>query len=134
MDRAPTELSNAIVENELVAAPEDESFRLRRALSEANDRLALEQSRLLVRERELQLLRHSHEQLVSTLDAASDGILTLRYSDNSMYYNIRFVELWSIPEDQLDTMDNQALVAIQRARVKDPDAFLSCIEQRRAQP
>ncbi|MEP6825364.1 MAG: PAS domain S-box protein, partial [Ramlibacter sp.] len=133
MDRAPTELSNAVAENDPCVAG-DVLAQLRSALAQANAQLALSGQRLDVRDRELQLLRHSHEQLVSTLDAASDGILTLRYSDNSLYYNIRFVELWGIPEDRLDTLDNEALIALQVARVKDPEALLASIELRRNNP
>ncbi|RYF43310.1 MAG: PAS domain-containing sensor histidine kinase [Comamonadaceae bacterium] len=134
MDRAPTELSNALAANDPAPRAADEVAQLRRDLAEANERQAIQDNRLLVRDRELQLLRHSHEQLVSTLDAASDGILTLRYSDNSLYYNIRFVELWGIPEEQLDALDDAALVAFQAARVKNPEALLSSIAQRRANP
>ncbi|RYF38494.1 MAG: PAS domain S-box protein, partial [Comamonadaceae bacterium] len=134
MDRAPTDLSNALAESDHAAATAQEVAQLRRALAEADKRQSLQDNRLLVRDRELQLLRHSHEQLVSTLDAASDGILTLRYSDNSLYYNIRFVELWGIPEDQLDALDDDALVAFQAARVKDPQALLGSIAQRRGNP
>ncbi|MDB5875567.1 MAG: hypothetical protein JWQ07_5009 [Ramlibacter sp.] len=85
-------------------------------------------------EREIAALRASHELLVSTLDAASDGILTLQYSDDSMYYNIRFIELWGIPEDELADMDSATLAGLQARQVKDPDALLAHIEQRRLNP
>ena len=41
---------------------------------------------------ELARLRASHQQVVSTLDATNDGIITLQ-ADGSLYFNIRFVEL-----------------------------------------
>ena len=82
---------------------------------------------------ELALLRGAHEQLVSTLDAANDGIITLQ-TDGSMYYNIRFVELWGIPEDTLADIGNQGIFEYQLSQVKDPDAWLGHVHRRRANP
>ena len=84
-------------------------------------------------QRELAQLRAAHEQLVSTLDAANDGILTLS-SDGSMYYNIRFVELWRIPEDTLVDLDSGKLVDFQLSQVKDPEEWGSHVERRRTHP
>src|SRR5438105_10166730 len=134
MDRAPN-LSAALVD--AAGAPPDvqeELAQAKRALAEAQDRLATSESRLDIRNRELALLRGSHELLVSTLDAANDGIITLQYSDNSMYFNIRFVELWDIPEDKLSDMDNKKLGEFQLARVKDPDEWRGHVERRRQNP
>ncbi|HSV34922.1 MAG TPA: response regulator [Ramlibacter sp.] len=108
MDRAPTELSTA-----LATSQEQE-------LAEAR--------------RELALLRSSHELLVSTLDATSDGILTLQYADNSMYFNIRFVELWGIPEDRLTDLDMHSLMDFQLTQVSNPDDWRTLIEHRRRNP
>jgi PAS domain S-box-containing protein len=84
----------------------------------------------LARTREaLAALRQSQALLLSTLDAASDGVLTLQYSDNAFFYNIRFVELWGIPEDKLCDMDVQALADYQLAQVKDPQAWLKRVQQ-----
>jgi two-component system sensor histidine kinase/response regulator len=83
---------------------------------------------------ELAQLRRSHEWLVSTLDAASDGILSLLYSDGSIYYNIRFVELWGIPEDKLGDVRRTSLVELLLSRVKDPGAYAALIEQHRLNP
>jgi two-component system, sensor histidine kinase and response regulator len=135
MDRAPTNLSAALADAG-GAAPDLHAAlaQAKLALAQAQDKLAKSESRLDIRDRELALLRGSHELLVSTLDAANDGILTLQYSDNSMYFNIRFVELWGIPEDQLSDMDNKKLGEYQLARVKDPDEWRGHVERRRQNP
>jgi two-component system sensor histidine kinase/response regulator len=112
MDRAPQEIAAL----DGGAAPEEDPAQARRLLAEAREQLA-------ARTRELAALRGSHELLVSTVDAASDGILTLRYDDRSLYYNIRFVELWDIPEDSLSDLNVETLRELQRARVKDPDEW-----------
>jgi two-component system sensor histidine kinase/response regulator len=133
MDRAPTELSKALAEAAAMSG-HDEVAQLRAALAQAQDQLLRAESRVDVRDRQLALLRNSHELLVSTLDATNDGILTLQYSDNSFYYNIRFVELWNIPEDELSALDIPTLVRFQLAQVKDPLAWQAQVEQRRANP
>jgi len=135
MDRAPTDLSQALAAAaHAPASLEEELARTQLALVQAREQLAHSETRADIRSRELALLRSSHELLVSTLDAANDGILTLQFSDNSMYFNIRFVELWGIPEDELSDLDPQALVRFQLTQVKDPEAWRAHIEQRRANP
>ena len=88
------------------------------------------------RSSELARLRASHDLLVSTLDAASDGILTLQFTEpaTSMYYNIRFVELWGIPEDRLSDMDLAGLVEFQLQQVKDPVEWQERLERRHRNP
>ena len=83
---------------------------------------------------ELAQLHRSHELLVSTLDAASDGIVTLLHSDGSIYYNIRFVEMWNIPEDKLGEVSKASLIELMLSRVKDPAALAARIEQRSLHP
>ncbi|HWP13035.1 MAG TPA: PAS domain S-box protein, partial [Ramlibacter sp.] len=83
---------------------------------------------------ELTRLRSSHELLESTLDTTSDGVLTLQFSDDSMYYNIRFVELWGIPEDKLCDLDLKSLVEFQLLQVADPDQWRVQVERRRLNP
>ena len=135
MDRAPTDLSTALAQaGQAPARPEEELAQLRMELAQARDQATTSTNRLDIRDRELALLRGSHELLVSTLDAASDGILTLQYSDDSLYYNIRFVELWGIPEDELTELDSKSLVAFQARQVKDPEDLLAHIELRRLNP
>jgi two-component system sensor histidine kinase/response regulator len=91
-------------------------------------------SALEIRDREVALLRSSHELLVSTLDAADSGICTLQYSDGSIYYNIRFVELWRVPEDKLSGLNLERLTQLQLSQVKDPDDWRGHVERRRANP
>src|SRR5436190_9127874 len=82
---------------------------------------------------ELARLRADNERLVSTLDAANDGIITLQ-SDGGMHFNIRFVELWELPEEGLGDIDNDKLGEWQLSRVKDPQEWLGHIARRRANP
>ncbi len=135
MDRAPTPLSPSPAEAcQPAAGPCEELAQVRAELARAREQLTLSENRLDRRSRELALLKGSHELLVSTLDAASDGILTLQFSDDSMYFNIRFVELWGIPEDELSDLDVERLVEFQLSQVKDPAAWKAHIDRRRLNP
>ena len=84
-------------------------------------------------QRELAQLRGEHQQLVSTLDAANDGIITLQ-SDGSIYYNIRFVELWRIPEEKLCNLDAKMVREFQLALVKDRQDWLGHLARLGADP
>ena len=137
MDRAPTALTSALADDGATPTPldaEQELARARAELAQAAEQLQKAEARLDIRNRELALLRNSHELIVSTLDAANDGILTLQYSDNSLYYNIRFVELWGIPEDRLSDLDGKSLVELQLEQVKDRQDWLTHVERRRQNP
>src|SRR6185369_9312640 len=112
MNRAPNDLSQALCEV-------------------ANGPAGLEEE--LAKDRELAQLRSSNRLLVSTLDAASDGIIALPLN-GSMYYNIRFVELWGIPEDKLSDLNLERLLDFQISQVKDPAEWHAHTEQRRLNP
>jgi two-component system sensor histidine kinase/response regulator len=82
---------------------------------------------------EVARLKASQRQLVSTFDACNDGILTLQF-DGGVYYNIRFVELWQIPQDCLGDVSDGRLVEWQLTQVKDPGQWLEHVARRRANP
>ena len=122
MDRAPTELSEvpAQVSGNAPAGVEAQ--------------LAAALSALAAREQDLRDLRNSHELLVSTLDAASDGIVTLKYADDSVYYNIRFIELWGIPEDKLCDLDRKSLRGVPASAGQGSGRVARQYERRRLNP
>jgi two-component system sensor histidine kinase/response regulator len=82
---------------------------------------------------ELARLRASHDRLVSTLDATADGIIAV-LDDGAIHYNIRFVELWRIPEDTLADTDERRIVDFQLSQVKDPQAWRAHVQRRRTNP
>ncbi|MBI5278506.1 MAG: response regulator [Burkholderiales bacterium] len=105
-------------------------------MERALEHLALAAERLRATERELAQLRDSHALLVSTLDTASDGILTLRYDEpeTTMYFNIRFVELWGLPEEDISDLRLAQVVEHQLKVVKDPADWQRKVEWRRLHP
>ncbi|MDB5880864.1 MAG: putative histidine kinase, unorthodox, partial [Ramlibacter sp.] len=135
MDRAPTELSCPLGN---AAAPpltlDEELAAARSALALAEEELDVRASRLTVRDGELARLRHSHELLMATLDTTNDAVITFQYSDDSWFLNIRFVEMWGIPEESLADLDIESLITLQCKLCKDPADFLARIEARRHNP
>ena len=106
MERATTDLSHALSEaNRASPNLQQELAAVRLALAQAREQLAAAESQLQARDRQLASLRSSHELLESTLDAANDGIATLQFADDTVYYNIRFVELWGIPEEKISELE-----------------------------
>jgi PAS domain S-box-containing protein len=109
---------------------------LRRGLQVASLEQELAQARTALRERtrELALARSAQWLLQATLDATSDGIVTLRFSDSALHYNIAFVEMWGIAEDCLEMLDEETLTRLQMAQVRDPAALRAMIVRRRSDP
>ncbi|MBC7379478.1 MAG: response regulator [Burkholderiaceae bacterium] len=93
--------------------------------------LAVRTQQLEERDRELADVRSAQSLLLATLDATNDGILAIQYSDGGLYYNIRFIEMWAIPEDGLDLLDEVTLTGLQLAQAKDPEQMFALIERRR---
>jgi two-component system, sensor histidine kinase and response regulator len=114
MDRAPTDLPVAL--NQAGPAIAD----LERELAQARSELAS--------------LRSSHELLASTLDAVSDGIATLNRSEESIYFNQRFAELWALPQEMLGTLTLSKLHQFQLSQVKDPAGWQAKFDRRRLDP
>ena len=64
-------------------------------------------------------LENRMAELRATLESSGDGILVLNLAGEIRHYNRRFVELWNIPPDMLESHDNAALLAHMRGCVKD---------------
>jgi two-component system sensor histidine kinase/response regulator len=118
MDRAPHALTSQLTEP-CADAPATPS-PLEAELAQARAQLAT--------------LRQSEGLLTSTLDATSDGILVLDASGAPVFFNIRFVEMWSVPEERLGQVDTHWLAAHQAAQVLDPDALIAATHRRALQP
>ncbi len=134
MDRVPNELSQALAFGGIGGpGPEEELAQLRREVAQERERASAALAQLDQRADELTKLKAAHEQVVSTLDAVNDGVITLP-ADGNVYYNIRFVELWRIPEDKLSDLNDQFLSQFQLSQVKDPADWARRVAHRRANP
>ena len=106
----------------------------RRALATATQKLGTASRTLEGRTQELTEARAALALLLATLDSTTDGILAMGYFGRAMHYNTRFVEMWRIPPDKLAVLNDNALLAMQLAQVRDPEAFLALVKERKAHP
>lgn len=119
---------------QLVNRLAQELAHARRALSAAQHKLASTGRTLEARSQDLTEARAALALLLATLDATSDGVLALGYFGRAMHYNMRFVEMWRIGADKLDSLNASTLLALQLAQVRDPKRFLADVEARKAHP
>jgi PAS domain-containing protein len=111
-----------------------ELAQLQRALGAAQHKLGTASRTLEARTQELTEARAALALLLATLDATQDGILAVGYFGRAMHYNTRFVEIWKIPADKLESLNDAALLAMQLTQVKDPARFLEAVHAQQAHP
>jgi PAS domain S-box-containing protein len=119
---------------DLVNRLAQELAHAQRALSATQQKLGSASRSLEVRTQELTEARAALALLLATLDSTADGILALGYFGRAMHYNTRFIEMWGIPQDKLGALNEPALLAMQLAQVRDPQAFLAQAELRKTRP
>ena len=66
--------------------------------------------------------------LESTLDATADGILVVAGSGRILSYNQRFMEMWAVPQDVLESGDDRRAFAIALSQVVDAEQFRRTID------
>ena len=67
--------------------------------------------------------------LASVLDATADGILVVDREGRTVLANKRFAELWRIPEELLQSRNDDAMLAFVLDQLADPDAFLAKVRE-----
>ena len=82
---------------------------------------------------ELSASRAAGARLFRTLDASTDGMISIQHDDGAMHYNLAFVQMWNLPEDALSSMSREEVLAMQAVQVKDPDFLatrISALDER----
>jgi PAS domain S-box-containing protein len=79
-------------------------------------------------------LKQSVSLLRATLDATADGILVVDTRGKIVDFNVRFTELWRIPEHILDTRNDRQALEFVQDQLENPSAFLATIEELYANP
>ncbi len=72
--------------------------------------------------------------LTATLDSTADGILVVDLEGRITSFNQRFVDLWRIPDDILESRNDADALAHVLSQVEDPDRFVAKIEELYARP
>ena len=73
-------------------------------------------------------LKRTASLLVSALEATADGLLVVDLDRKITRFNQRFVEIWGIPQEMLESDDSAGAIAYAAGRLKNPENFASRIE------
>jgi PAS domain S-box-containing protein len=67
--------------------------------------------------------------LEAILESTADGILVVDNEGRTVYANRRFAEMWSIPQELLDTRSDDQLLEFVLHQLADPEAFLAKVRE-----
>lgn len=91
--------------------------------------------RNITRQKRLQDETHRTVSLLkSTLESAADGILVLDATGRILTFNQRFVQMWRIPQDILDSADDDKAIDHVLNQLADPEKFLAKVRELVTQP
>lgn len=67
--------------------------------------------------------------LQSTLDSTADGILVVDADGKIVSFNARFVEMWRLPRDVIESRDDERALACVLDQLREPDRFLAKVRE-----
>jgi diguanylate cyclase (GGDEF)-like protein/PAS domain S-box-containing protein len=67
--------------------------------------------------------------LSGTLESTADGILVVSRDGRIVRYNRKFLEMWQIPDVLAQTGNDQLMLATAMPKLKDPESFVSRIQE-----
>jgi PAS domain S-box-containing protein len=73
-------------------------------------------------------LAHSLSMMSATLESTTDGILVTDESGQVTGFNQKFVEMWQIPQDALQSREHQKLMDVTSRKFRDPKKFRARID------
>ncbi len=86
------------------------------------------------RKRTEEEIKKSLSLLRSTLESTADGILVVDRDDKISAFNQRFLDLWKIPQNIIDSLENQKLMTFVLDQLVNPEAFLMKLKHLNTNP
>ncbi len=86
------------------------------------------------RKRALAELERSVALLQATIDSTADGILVVDAAGKMVHFNRRFIDMWKIPPEIVESRDENRALAFVLGQLKDPAAFVKKVMTVYAQP
>ncbi len=80
------------------------------------------------RKRDEEALAEREELLRATIESTADGILVVNEKGETTHLNTRFAEMWQIPQEIIDTHDDNKLLSYVMDQLKEPQTFLSKVQ------
>ncbi len=81
------------------------------------------------RKRDEEALAEREELLGATIESTADGILVVNEKGETTHSNTRFAEMWRIPQELLETNDDNKLLSYVMDQLKEPQAFLTKVQE-----
>ena len=79
-------------------------------------------------------LRGTLSLLTATLESTADGILVVDLAGRIVSLNRKFAAMWRIPQEILESRDDDRAIAFVLSQLRDPDAFVAKVRELYAQP
>jgi len=79
-------------------------------------------------------LRATVSLLSATLESTTDGILVVAQDQSISRFNQRFVEMWRIPAEIIESRDDKRALAFALDQIKDAPAFIAKVEELYSRP
>ncbi len=65
------------------------------------------------------------ETIRATLESTGDGIMVVNSAGKIVFYNQKFLEMWTIPKAVVDSNDHNAALQFVASQLSDPEAFVT---------
>jgi two-component system sensor histidine kinase/response regulator len=83
----------------------------------------------ITKRKEAELARDgSYSLLKATLESTADGILVVDNDGRIVEFNRKFIEMWNLPPELLDSKNDADLLAFVKDQLKDEDSFISNVK------
>jgi PAS domain S-box-containing protein len=74
-------------------------------------------------------LRDNEAMLRATIESSASGVLVVDGRGKAVHSNTRFAEMWRIPDDLMQTKDDERLLEYVISQLADPQAFLKKVRE-----